>query len=121
MSSLLTTLKRGFIRQCPACGQHTMFDGYLTVTKTPCPTCTLDFNTIRSDDVPAYFTILITGHIVLPTAAYADTVWNLDLMQHAILWLPMTIFLCLVLLPFIKGGVMAVTWWSKRPLKTKTD
>ena len=61
----LGAMKRGLKRCCPRCGAGGMFTGYLKVAKT-CHRCGLDFDSIRSDDVAPYFTILIVGHIVVP-------------------------------------------------------
>ena len=115
--TFLTALKRGLCRLCPQCGKMPLFSGYLKVKSGGCPGCNLSFDHIRSDDAPAYFTILIVGHIVLPVAVVVETHYTLSLLTHLFLWFPFTIGLSLFLLPFIKGGVMAVTWWFKRVKK----
>lgn len=112
-----TVLKRGFCRQCPQCGTQSMFSGYLTIQSPPCKSCGLSFETIRSDDIPTYFTVLITGHLVLPSMLFAEQSWAWSSLQHFVVWLPVTILLVLGILPFIKGAVMAVIWLSKNPEK----
>ena len=42
-----------------------MFQGYLSVA-TKRRRCGLDFETIRSDDIAPYFTVLIVGHLIVP-------------------------------------------------------
>jgi uncharacterized protein (DUF983 family) len=114
----LAAMKRGLRRCCPRCGAYGMFTGYLKVAKT-CHRCGLDFESIRSDDVAPYFTILIVGHIVVPLLlaieqAYAPPVW----VEMAI-GLPATLIFTLALLPFIKGAVMGAIWVSKPELAHK--
>lgn len=110
--SWLTSLRHGFRRRCPRCGEGRMFSGYLSVPEV-CAECRLPFDPIRSDDAPAYFTIFLVGHIVVPGLLlmeqwFAPPTW----LQMAI-WLPATLILSLALLPYIKGGVMAAIWSSK--------
>lgn len=110
--SILATLKRGFFRCCPVCGMPGMFRGYLTISDQ-CRQCRLDFEKIRSDDAPAYFTIAIVGHILLPVVSFAEYKYNLSLATHLMIWLPLITGMTLGLLPFIKGLMMAVTWLVK--------
>ena len=37
-----------------------------------CRRCGLDFETIRSDDVPPYFTVVIVGHIMVPSLLFTE-------------------------------------------------
>ena len=111
----LGAVKRGLKRCCPRCGASGMFTGYLKVGNR-CPSCGLDFEAIRSDDVAPYFTILIVGHIVVPLLLaieqwYAPPAW----LEMAI-GLPATLLLTLALLPFIKGAVMGAIWATKPEL-----
>ena len=65
----------------------------------------------RADDAPAYFTILAVGHVVVPMVLafekYGD---QPPLWAHALLWLPLSVALALLLLPRIKGAVIALLW-----------
>ncbi len=108
-----TALKRGLRRRCPRCGQGSLFKGYLTMADH-CSNCELAFEPYRSDDVPAYFTILIVGHIVVPgLLAMEKTLHPAEWVQLAV-WLPVTLFGTLALLPFIKGAVIGAIWRSKQ-------
>lgn len=106
---LKVTLKRGLCRTCPSCGQSGMFAGYLKVSDQ-CSKCHLDFETIRSDDAPAYFTIAIVGHVTLPLASYVEYAYSPALMTHLMIWPPLITAMTLGLLPYLKGMMMAVTW-----------
>jgi uncharacterized protein (DUF983 family) len=112
--SWLGSIKRGFGRCCPRCGSSGMFSGYLSVS-AKCRRCGLDFDTIRSDDIPPYFTVLIVGHLVVPLLLLLEqrSAPPVDLMLA--IFLPLTLALTLVLLPFVKGAVMGAIWMSKQP------
>ncbi len=110
--SLGQTLWRGLRRLCPSCGRGDMFGGYLIPHKS-CSHCQLVFNSFRSDDAPAYFTIALVGHLIFPMILWAEIRLNWDAVTHFMVWLPLTIGLTLAFLPFIKGAVMAVIWRTK--------
>ncbi len=110
--SALETVWRGFRRLCPRCGEGRMFAGYLSVREA-CAVCKMAFEPLRSDDAPPYFTLFIVGHLVVslylllwPYMPFPDWV-------HALIWCSLTLVLSLALLPFIKGGVMAVIFRTK--------
>ncbi len=89
-----------------------MFRAYLKIADH-CPACGEALHHQRADDAPAYFVILIVGHLVVPLAlavefAYAPSYWI-----HLALWLPLTLGLSLFLLQAIKGTI--VSWqWAQR-------
>lgn len=114
VNKFLNIFKRGLARICPSCGKSKMFTGYLKPATTPCPHCQLDFQTIRSDDIPAYFTVFLVGHLVLPLILIVEQKTPLSLIANFFIWLPLTIGLVLGFLPFVKGAVMAVIWWSRQ-------
>ncbi len=112
--SWLESVTRGFRRCCPRCGERGMFAGYLSVSTT-CRRCGLDFEIIRSDDIPPYFTVLIVGHLIVPLLLIIEqrSAPPVDLMLG--IFLPLTLALTLMLLPFVKGAVMGAIWMSKQP------
>ena len=106
-------LKRGGCRKCPQCGETSLFKGYLTPRLT-CERCGLSFDTIRSDDMPAYFTIAIVGHLLLPLIFWSEVHFELSIWQHLAIWLPLTSILTLGMLPSIKGIAMGIVWYTKK-------
>jgi uncharacterized protein (DUF983 family) len=105
-----TALLRGWQGKCPRCGKGSLFSSFLKMRST-CPACEQVLEPYRADDAPAYFTILIVGHIVVPLVLllerYGDTP---PLWFHAAIWLPLSVVLALYLLPRIKGAVIALLW-----------
>ena len=64
----------------------------------------------RADDAPPYFTVVIVGHIVVGLVLFVEMTYRPPLWVHAALWAPLTIILALVLLPSIKGALIALQW-----------
>jgi uncharacterized protein (DUF983 family) len=102
-------LLRGARGLCPACGTGRMFRAYLKV-EDACGHCGEELHHQRADDAPPYFTMFIVGHIVVGgllsmERAFAPPTW----VQLSV-WLPLTIVLCLLLLPVVKGTLVALQW-----------
>ena len=105
-----TSIFRGWRGRCPRCGAGALFSSFLKM-QSNCPSCGLALEPFRADDAPAYFTILAVGHVVVPMVLafekYGD---QPPLWAHALLWLPLSVVLALLLLPRIKGAVIALLW-----------
>jgi uncharacterized protein (DUF983 family) len=111
-ANALETFWRGLRRLCPRCGQGHMFSGYLSVLDT-CAVCNLPFEPMRSDDAPPYFTLFIVGHVVIGLYMLLWRLIPVPTWAQAIIWCSLTLVLSLVLLPFVKGGVMALIYRTK--------
>jgi uncharacterized protein (DUF983 family) len=102
-------IRRGLRGKCPNCGRGKLFRAFLKVVDR-CANCGEVLHHHRADDAPAYFVILIVGHIVVPLAlaveiAYAPPYW-----LHAAIWLPLTIILAIGLLAPVKGAIVGWQW-----------
>lgn len=106
---LWPALRRGLGRRCPACGKAMLFRGYLTL-RAPCPACGLDTQRYRADDAPAYFTIVIVGHIVVPLLLLIERLYAPPSWVEMAVFVPMTLALALLILPRAKGALVAVNW-----------
>lgn len=107
--SIWPAVRRGLQRRCPACGQSALFTGYLTL-KTTCPSCGLDTQRYRADDAPAYFTIAIVGHIVVPLLLAMERMYAPSTLVQIAVWIPITLALTLWILPRAKGALVATNW-----------
>ena len=105
-----TSIFRGWRGRCPRCGAGALFSSFLKMQST-CPSCGLALEPFRADDAPAYFTILAVGHVIVPMVlAFEKYGEQPPLWLHALLWLPLSVALALLLLPRIKGAVIALLW-----------
>jgi uncharacterized protein (DUF983 family) len=106
---IVGSLLRGAALKCPACGTGAMFRRYLKVADT-CPHCGEALHHHRADDAPAYFTIVIVGHIVVSLVLAVEMAFRPALWLHLALWLPLTVILTLVFLPLVKGALVGLQW-----------
>ena len=70
----VNSLVRGWSRNCPRFENDTLFKNYLTLKSTR-NSNGLDFSGARSDDVPAYLTILIFGHLMACLLHFSLVKW----------------------------------------------
>lgn len=111
-ASTKTVLKRGLTLCCPNCGKGRLLKHYITPNAV-CPACGEDFAPLRADDGPAWLTILIVGHIVIPLLLSLQQSGNLESLWVLPAVLVGTIALTLALLPFSKGVFMAALWLNR--------
>jgi uncharacterized protein (DUF983 family) len=104
-----TAIQRGVLGCCPNCGKGKLFRAYLKVADA-CPVCGEDLHHHRADDAPAYFVILLVGHIVVPLALFVETEFYPAYWVHLVLWLPLTLGLSIGLLQPIKGAIVGWQW-----------
>jgi len=107
--SLLRGLKRGLAQRCPNCGEGKLFRQYLKVEPV-CAACGHENGHYPADDGPAYFTILIVGHLVVAPLMLFPFIWE----THALIVVPATLIpllgLTMLLLPRIKGAFIGWLW-----------
>ena len=65
----LALLFRGFCKLCPQCGEGALLNGYLK-PQIKCEFCYENFSHISADDGPAWLTLLIVGHAVIPLTLF---------------------------------------------------
>lgn len=75
-----------------------------------CAGCGLELGTYRSDDAPAYFTILLVGHFIVPSMLILEQASHPATWVHMVLWLPLTLAMTLALLPRVKGVLLGAQW-----------
>ncbi|MCT8973180.1 DUF983 domain-containing protein [Microbaculum marinisediminis] len=100
---------RGLRMRCPACGGGSIFRAYLKVNDA-CPTCGEALHHHRADDAPPYFTIVIVGHIVVPLVLTVERMFAPAIWLQASVWTLITVALCMMLLPPIKGALVGLQW-----------
>ncbi len=107
--SFWTALSRGARGRCPACGEGKLFRGYLRIKD--CESCGAPLSRLRADDAPPYFTILLTGHVLVPPVLWIERAYQPPMWLHMSLWLPLFTIVCILLLRPIKGAT--VGWMVK--------
>ena len=106
---LWTAMKRGLLGRCPHCGKGRLFRAFVKPVDK-CEVCGEELHHHRADDLPAYLVIVIVGHIVVGSFMAVEAAITLSTWQHALIWVPLTITLALVLLQPVKGAVIGLQW-----------
>jgi uncharacterized protein (DUF983 family) len=100
---------RGAMLKCPSCGQGKVLSGYLTV-KDQCAHCGQDLSHARTDDGPAYFTLLVVVAIVFPMFGLIYSLFTPRPLWVALFMVVLSTALALVLLPRVKGVFIGFQW-----------
>jgi uncharacterized protein (DUF983 family) len=107
---LWQAIGRGIRCRCPRCGEGKLFRRYLKIADG-CTVCGLDFSGHRADDLPAYVAITIVGHILVVSLMHFQMSGEEIAPWVYLAWLvPLAVVLPLILLPAIKGGIVALQW-----------
>jgi uncharacterized protein (DUF983 family) len=106
---VLQAMRHGFLGRCPKCGRGHLFRAFLKVADQ-CDICGEEMHHHRADDAPAYFVVLIVGHIVAALALETEILFSPPYWVHMALWLPLTLILALGLLQPVKGAIVGLQW-----------
>lgn len=108
-SALPSPFKTGLAGRCPRCGEGALFDGYLHV-RPACTACGLDYSFADSADGPAVFIMLFAGFAILGGVLWLDITYEPPIWVHLVIWVPVSIILCLGLLRPMKGIAIALQY-----------
>jgi uncharacterized protein (DUF983 family) len=106
---LLPAMVKGWRNRCPNCGRGTLFQRYLKTFES-CNNCSQQLDVHSADDAPPYFVILIIGHVLIALIIPVEIIFQPPMWVHAILWIPVTIAVCLLSLQPVKGAVIGLQW-----------
>jgi uncharacterized protein (DUF983 family) len=101
--------RAGLLCRCPRCGNGTIYFGYLKLAKE-CSSCWLDFGFADPGDGPAVFVVLVAGAFIVACALGVEINYHPPLWVHAVIWGPLTVGLCLALLPVFKATLFALQY-----------
>lgn len=103
---------RGLGGHCPNCGKGRLFWKYLKV-EPRCEACGHDLARYPADDGPAYFTILIVGHLIVGPLLFFPIIWQAPAMYMVPGVLIPLAAVTLLLLPRVKGAFIGVLYRLK--------
>ena len=107
--SMKPVLLRGWRGRCPRCGEGRLLHSYLKVNDI-CPTCGQELFHHRADDGPAYLSILIVGHLMVPILLFMWETFRPQPIVLALVSCVIATVLALYLLPRLKGMMIAYQW-----------
>lgn len=106
---LWQAMKRGMLGKCPRCGEGKLFRAFVK-TVDHCEVCGEEIHHHRADDLPAYLVVVILGHIIVGALMGVEAATELTLIQHLLIWLPLTVIGALAMLQPVKGAVVGLQW-----------
>lgn len=101
----------GLRGRCPNCGRGRLFSGFLTVAPA-CEACGHDLAKADSGDGPAVFVILIGGFVGAFGALFTEFAAHPPVWMTLLVWLPLTLLVCLALLRPFKGAMLAAQFMN---------
>jgi uncharacterized protein (DUF983 family) len=109
--SVGVSMLRGARGRCPHCGKGRLFYRYLKVEPV-CQSCGHDLDRYPADDGPAYFTVLLVGHLVIVPFLIlcAPLIWKANLWILIPSALGVAAIITLTALPVIKGAVVGLLY-----------
>lgn len=108
----LTPSQTGMKGKCPRCGQGKLFAGFLK-TAERCKRCNLNYTFIDSGDGPAVFVIFIVGFLAVVGVLMTEVTFMPPIWLNMLIWLPLTVLLCMVFLRPLKGLLIAQQYQRK--------
>jgi uncharacterized protein (DUF983 family) len=105
----VSAISTGLAGRCPRCADGHLFQGFLTVAPK-CEVCGLDFGFSDSGDGPAVFVTLIAGFVVLGSALVLDMTYEPPIWVFMIIFIPLTLVVCLGMLRPLKGILIALQY-----------
>ena len=100
-------MRAGLKGRCPYCLEGPLFDGYLKFAKE-CLTCEANLEIEDAGDGPAVFVIFVASFIVVPLALVFQMKLNPPIWLTLIIWIPVIIIVCLLLLRPFRGLLFAL-------------
>jgi uncharacterized protein (DUF983 family) len=113
ISSTWTLLLRVASKRCPHCGQGLLFKSYLTRCDK-CDVCHEEFDGLDPEDGPAWLTIAVTAHIIIPLLIILENNAQLSYWAEGLILIIATIVSTLLILPISKGVFIAAMWLMKK-------
>jgi uncharacterized protein (DUF983 family) len=105
-------MKLGFRCRCPKCGEGKLFHKFLKSVDN-CAVCGENYTHHRADDLPAYLSIVIVGHVMVGGFMMTDLVWPMSNLAHIAIWAPLTLATALGTIQPIKGAVIGLQWANR--------
>lgn len=112
--SIWRAIIRGFVGRCPNCGEEKLFRAYLKPVDQ-CAHCGELLGHIRADDGPAWLTIILIGHVLVPVMLMVEQRVSWPAWVSSLVWCAVALLLTVPLLPRAKGVFIAIIWQTKSP------
>jgi uncharacterized protein (DUF983 family) len=100
-----TIVRAALFGLCPECGAPTLFANILQFSSR-CRNCSLDYSGFNVGDGPAALITMILGALVISMAIGLQIIAHPPFWVQALLWVPLTAILTVLLLRIAKAGLL---------------
>jgi uncharacterized protein (DUF983 family) len=101
--------------RCPRCGEGKLFKGFVSLNEQ-CSNCGQSFNFADAGDGPAVFVILFAGFLIIGLMMWVEFAYSPPMWVHLIVFLPLTLIVCLGMLRPLKGLLIGLQFRNKAEL-----
>lgn len=108
----ISPISTGLAGRCPRCGEGRIFRGFLAVAPK-CDVCGLDLGFADAGDGPAVLVTLLAGFVVLGLALAVEVAYEPPFWVYAVVFIPLTLIVCLGMLRPLKGFLIASQYTNK--------
>jgi uncharacterized protein (DUF983 family) len=108
----VSALSAGLKCRCPNCGEGRVYRGFLTF-KDRCDACEADLTIADAGDGPSFFVMFAALILIAPSAMFFEFAVRPPGWVHILIWPPITIGFCLLMLRPIKALLFALQWKHK--------
>jgi uncharacterized protein (DUF983 family) len=98
--------------RCPNCGEGRVFQGYLKF-KERCEACDADLTVADTGDGASFFVMFVALIFIAPTAMFVELAFSPPRWVHLIVWPPIIVVFCMILLRPFKATLFALQWKHK--------
>ena len=92
--------------RCPVCGKGRLYTSYLKIAGQ-CDRCGVNFKAAETGDGPVVFVLLIAGFIACTGLLVSVLAWDWPVWKLLSVWPALAVALSLVLMPMLKGVMVA--------------
>jgi uncharacterized protein (DUF983 family) len=89
-----------------------MFKGFLDLAPR-CEACGLDYSFVDAGDGPAVIVTLLAGFVVVGAALVVEVKYEPPMWLHLVIFLPLTLVVCLGMLRPLKGVLVALQYRNR--------
>ena len=108
----ISPVSTGLAGRCPRCGDGKLFSGFIDLAPR-CDVCGLDYNFADAGDGPAVFVTLFAGFVVIGIALWMQISYEPPIWLQLVIFLPLTLIVCLGMLRPLKGFLIASQYTNK--------
>jgi uncharacterized protein (DUF983 family) len=108
----VSPISAGLKCRCPNCGEGRLYRGFLKF-KDRCEACGADLTIADTGDGASFFVMFVALIFIAPTAMFLELALSPPRWVHMVIWPPVIVIFCMMLLRPFKATLFALQWKHK--------